>query len=350
MPTFSADTLHQLTIDVFTRMGAPDDIAACVADHLVGANLAGHDSHGMLRIPQYAEFIEAGTLKPDGRMRVVERMPAAAVVEGDHGFGQYLAREAMLLAIDIAREAGTGTVALRHTFHTGRIGTYSELAARAGMVGLVVSNCAGGGQLVAPFGGTARRLSTNPISIAAPSAAGDPVVLDMATSVAPEGKVRALHQAGKPTPADWLLNARGEATTDPGDFYADPPGSILPLGGVFGHKGMGLAFMIDILAGALTGAGCCREGVTAYPGDGMLLMAFDVARFGAAEEFARRVADLSAYVRDCPRAPGVERIYAPGEIEQERRVQREREGIFIEPGSWQLISGVCERVGVAVPG
>jgi uncharacterized oxidoreductase len=348
MPVFSADQLERMAADVFERTGASADGARTVAEHLVAANLAGHDSHGVLRIAQYVELIDAGKLNPRGQMRVVERFAGGAVVEGDQGFGQVIAGGAMRLAIEIARTGGIGAVTVRNCCHTGRIGTYTEMAAAANMVGIAMTNAGGGGQLVTPFGGTARRLSTNPISIAAPSAAGHPIVLDMATSVAPEGKVRAAYQAGKSAPEGWMIDAQGRPTTNPADFYSDPPAALVPLGGAWGYKGYCLAFMVDILAGALSGAGCCRPKMI-YPGDGMLAIAIDVAHFGPADDFGRRVAELVEYVKDCPRAPGVEAIRVPGEIEWRKRDERLREGIPIEPGSWALIEKACRRFEVDFP-
>ena len=150
-----------------------------------------------------------------------------------------------------ARDGGVGAVSVRNCCHTGRIGTYTEMAAQAGLVGIAMTNSGGGGQLVAPFGGTARRLSTNPISIAAPSGGPHPIMLDIASSVAPEGKVRNYFLAGKSVPPGWMIDAAGNPTTNPADFYAEPGGALLPLGGAVGYKGFGLSFMIDILAGAL---------------------------------------------------------------------------------------------------
>ena len=348
MPSFHADGLTRLASTIFQRCGAPADVADCVAEHLVASNLAGHDSHGVLRIAQYLEMLDAGLVKPDGRMSVVERFAGGAVVDGNQGFGQLIARDGMLLAIEIARQGGTGAVTIRNCSHTGRLGTYAELAAAAGMLGIVAVNAGGGGQLVAPFGGAARRLSTNPISIGAPSADGHPIVLDIATSVAPEGKVRAAHQAGKKLPEGILVNALGRPTTDPADLYSDPPGALRPLGGDFGHKGFGLAFMIDILAGALTGAGVCRPGGT-YTGDGMFVIALDISRFTPLEDFRRRVAELAAHVKTCPPAAGYTQIHVPGELEFQTRSARLRTGIPIETGSWHLIESVCRRFNVDPP-
>ena len=347
MPVFSAEQLERLAAGVFERAGASADDARHVARHLVDANLAGHDSHGVLRIPQYVELIDAGKLRPGGQMRIVRQTAAIAVVDGNGGFGQVIARDAMWLAIEKARAGGIGAVTVRNCCHTGRLGAYSEMAAAAGLVGIVVANAGGGGQLVAPFGGTQRRLSTNPISIAAPSDEPHAIVLDMASSVAPEGKVRAALQAKKSVPNGWLIDARGEPTTNPADFYADPAGSILPLGAAAGHKGFVLSFLIDILAGALTEAGCC-EPDRAYPGDGMLSLALDVEQFTPLADFRQRVSQLEAYVKSCPTAAGVERIHVPGEVERRKREDRLRDGITVEPGTWQLVESVCRRFGVEI--
>jgi uncharacterized oxidoreductase len=346
MPVIPAAELTLRTTRIFECAGAPADIAACVARHLVDANLAGHDSHGVLRIGQYLEAIDSGALDPAARMRIERRFAAGATVDGQRGFGQLVARDAVLLAIEIARGSGTAAVSVHNCGHTGRLGTYAEMLAAAAMLGIVAVNAGGAGQLVAPFGGAGRRLSTNPIAIGAPTAGEHPIVLDTATSVVPEGKVRALYQAGKPLPPGALVNARGESTIDPADLYSDPPGALLPLGGAFGHKGFGLAFLIDILAGALSGAGCCRPGAT-YQGDGLTIVALDVSQFTPLADFTARVAELSAHVKSCPPAPGVAGVYLPGEREYESRRDRSRSGVWIDPGTWTLIENACRRYGIA---
>jgi uncharacterized oxidoreductase len=348
MPSLDAQALERLATAIFERSGAPADHARCVAEHLVGANLAGHDSHGVLRIPQYCAAIAAGRIKPAAAMRIVQRMPAGAVVDGGGGFGQVVARDAMLLAIEIARASGMAAVAIRNCSHTGRIGTYTQMAAQAGLIGIAVSNTAGAGQAVVPFGGAAPRLSTNPISIAAPSGGPEPILLDMATSVAPEGKVRAHYQAGKSLPPGWIIDAAGKPSTNPADFYNQPRGSLLPLGAAVGYKGFGLAFMIDILAGALSGAGCSRPDAT-ETGDGMLVMAIDARQFAPFDEFQHHVAVLAEHVRSTPPAAGFERVYIPGDVEMQKRERRLREGIAIDPATWQQIVEICRRLEIDEP-
>jgi uncharacterized oxidoreductase len=348
MPTVSALHLERLTATIFERCGAPPDHARIVAEHLVASNLAGHDSHGVIRIPQYLDLIWAGQLKPDARMQIVHEMAAGAVVDGHFGFGQVIARDAMLLAVNIARAAGVGAVTVRNCSHSGRIGAYSHMAASEGLVGIAAVNSGGGGQLVTPFGGAARRLSTNPISIAAPSGGPYPMVLDMATSVAPEGKVRTHHQAGKSLPPGWIIDASGNASVDAADFYGDPPGALLPLGGAVGYKGFGLAFMVDILAGALSGAGCCG-GEPSAPSDGMLMIALDVGQFAPLAEFEQRVTQLVEHVKSCPKAEGFEQIHVPGEAEELARQRRLRDGIGIEPRLWARIGEICARLQILEP-
>jgi LDH2 family malate/lactate/ureidoglycolate dehydrogenase len=348
MPRFTAQSLVQLATNLLERAGASRAHAQIVADHLVAANLAGHDSHGVLRVLQYVASIDSGLIKPNGKTVVVDRFAAGAVLDGGGGFGQVAGREATLLAIEIAREAGVSAVTLHHCHHTGRIGTYTEMCAAEGLIGICVVNSGGGAQVVPPFGGLGRRLSTNPISIAAPTAAEHPLVLDMATTVAPEGKVRAAFQAGKPVPEGWLMDADGRVTTDAAQLYAERPGALVPIGGIVGYKGFGLSLMIDILAGVLTGAGGCQP-ERAYPGDGLFIIALDTQRFQPLANFRQCVTELADYIRSSPTAPGFERVYVPGEPEIIRREQRLREGILVEQGTWTLLEELCQRFNVAAP-
>jgi len=278
----------------------------------------------------------------------VHRGAASAVVDGNAGFGQVIAEGAMLLAIELARAGGIGAVSVRNCSHTGRIGTYTQLAARQGLVGIATVNTGGGAQSVAPFGGTARRLSTNPISIAAPSGGPHPIVLDMATSVAPEGKVRARYQAGKSLPPGWMMDAQGQPTTNAAEFYQEPLGALLPVGGLVGYKGFGLGFAIDILAGALSGAGCSHANAPIVT-DGMLAIALDIEQFTPLADFTARVAALAAHVKSCPTAAGFDEVFVPGEPELRARERRLAEGIPIEPGTWELIDQVCQRLAIDAP-
>ncbi len=348
MPRFAPIDLCQLASHIFAGAGASPDAAHVVANHLVEANLAGHDSHGVIRIPQYINAIDEGLVDPAATPEVVAESPAGAVMDGRRSPGQVTMLAAIKLAAERARQAGVGLVTARNLGHSGRLGAYTAYAAGEGLAALVMINSGGGGQMVAPFGGIAGRLATNPLSIGAPSNQSFAVVLDIATSVAPEGKMRVYYQRGLPVPAGWLIDHLGQPSTKPSDFYDSPAGALLPLGGAAGHKGYGLSFMIDILAGALSGAGCCR---TPQPPskDGVFVVAIDVGKFVPLEVFKAQVDGLVAHVKSCPTAPGTTEILVPGELEHRRTQERTRDGIEIEDATWQTIVEQAKRFGAAVP-
>jgi uncharacterized oxidoreductase len=228
------------------------------------------------------------------------------------------------------------------------LASHTLLAAEQGMIGVLTVNAGGSGQLVAPFGGTAGRLATNPISIAVPSRnTSGPVFLDIATSVAPEGKLRAFRQRGVSVPEGWIIDHLGRPTTDPADFYGPPSGALLPLGGSAGHKGFGLAFMMDILAGALSGAGCSRP--NAHPdGEGLFLMAIDVQQFIPLEQFCDHVSQLVEHVKSTPPAAGFQEVLVPGEYEHHQEQLRRSEGILVEDKTWTEIAAIAHQLGVTI--
>jgi uncharacterized oxidoreductase len=347
VPSLTSDQLESIVTLVFERAGAPSSHSQLVARHLVEANTFGHDSHGILRVPQYCEAIESGELMPAARPELVRESPAGAVLDGCRAFGQVAATEAMHLTLEKAGRSGIAAVTLRNCYHSGRLGAYSALAADAGMIGIVMVNAGGGGQSVVPFGGSARRLATNPFSIAAPTSGEFPLVLDIATSMAPEGKIRDHSLRGAKLPDGWIVDSQGRPSCDPSDFYGPPAGSILPLGGPAGYKGFGLALMIDVLAGALSGAGCCRdEKVPAS--DGVLLIAIDVEQFSDRVAFYEHVSELIAYVKSCPVAPGFPDIFVPGEVEFREAQRRRESGIIIDDHIWQQIEAISRRLGAVL--
>jgi uncharacterized oxidoreductase len=335
VPVFSADYLLRTVSDIFKAHGASPEEAAMVAEHLVDAEACGVTSHGLIRVRQYVQALADGTIRAAAEPTIRTASASAATVDGQNGFGAVMARRAMDLACDIAERTAVGAVTLVNCGHTGRLGHYTEQAARRGLAGLMMVNAGGHGQWVAPFGGTAGRLSTNPLSIAVPGGE-DPVVLDIATSVAPEGKVRALMAAGRLLPEGWLVNARGEPTCNPADLYGPPRGALLPFGG---HKGYGLAMLVEALAGGLSGAGCCTDPNAPMAGktDGVFMLAVQIDAFLPLQQFRQTIGGLLRHVKCSPPAPSVSEVLVPGEHEARTRQQRLRDGIPVEPAVWQPI-------------
>lgn len=347
MPTFTAEHLRDITSRIFVSAGMLPDEAEMVARSLVTSNLMGHDSHGVIRIQQYLGMIRDGQVKPGAEVKIVREAGCTAVLDGGGGFGQIVARKAMAMAIDKAQVNGMGAVAVRHSNHVGRLGEYPMMAAEQDMIGMAMVNNHGGGLCMAPFGGIERRLSPNPISFAIPTGAGKPILLDMTSSTVAEGKLRVMRNRREEVPEGWLIDAEGRATTDPEDFYRPPGGALLPLGGTVGYKGFGLCLVMDIMAGALSGAGC-SQGSDLMGMQGVFVMAMDVGNFAAIEEFEEQVDSLIHYVKSSPTAPGVDEILVPGEPEFREERKRLREGVHIEHDTWSQIAKAAEEVGLDV--
>jgi uncharacterized oxidoreductase len=342
MPTIPVATLESLTTELFAARGVPRDDAAWIASMLVRANLRGHDSHGVIRIPQYCAAIASGHLNPAPVIRVVTDTPTLAIVDGDQGFGQVVARRGIVLAIDKARAQGLSAVALRRTSHVGRLADYAELAAAAGLIALLWAN-ARHGLNVAPWGGAARRLGTNPHAVAIPGAGGTVVMShDFATSVWAEGKLRVKFNRGESVPEGIMLNGRGEPSTDPKEYYRDPVGSLLTAGQ---HKGYGLSLAVEILGGILSGTGAAGEGAGVFA-NGTLMICLDPARFLPRADFDAQVAALLDWVRSAPLAAGAKEILIPGEPEARMERERRAGGIPVEDATWTQISACAAEVGV----
>jgi uncharacterized oxidoreductase len=342
MPNLDAGRLERLTRDIFTARGVPPDDAAWIARMLLRANLRGHDSHGVIRIPQYVAALTSGTLNPQPRMRLVVDTPTVAILDGDGGFGQVVARRGIGLAIERARAHGLAAVALRGANHVGRLADYAEMAAQEGLIGLLWAN-ARGGLNVAPWGGAARRLGTNPHAIAVPGPAGVVAMShDFASSVWAEGKLRVKFNRGETVPPGIMLNGRGEPSTDPREYYTEPPGSLLTAGA---HKGYGMSLAVEILAGILSGAGAASGEPSVFR-NGTLIVCLDPARFLPLADFHAQVAALMDWVRSAPLAAGAEEILIPGLPEARMERERRAAGVPIEEATWRQIETVAAEVGV----
>jgi uncharacterized oxidoreductase len=350
MPTFPAETLVRLAQSVFEAAGVPAEDAAVVAGSLVEANLCGHDSHGVMRVPQYVEFLRRGTYRPGVPLTVLNETPAVLAADGNWGLGQVQAHRLLGKLVPKARQIGVAAGTLRNCGHIGRLGEYAEAAARERLAFFAGANSHGSGRRVAPPGGTQGRISTNPICVGVPTA-GDPVILDFGTSVAAEGKVRGCFQKKEPVPEGWLIDCTGKPTTDPATLYADPGGCLLPFGGQQMYKGFGLGLVLDLLSGGLSG-GPCSSPAFPIPGQGnaAVFVVFDPVHFGGTDHFLKEATGLTEFVRACPRVEGVAAITLPGDPERAARRKREAEGIPVPDGTWELIAKTARDLNVAVPG
>jgi uncharacterized oxidoreductase len=345
MPALQHGALEALARDIFRAIGTPAEGAAWMARLLVRANLRGHDSHGVIRVPQYVASYRRGEADPKAEPVIVQDGPATALLDGRNGFGQIVARHGMEVAMEKAAAVGVAAVGMHRCNHIGRLADYAEMAAERDMLGFLAVNAGGAGQRMAPWGGCAPRLSTNPLAFASPTGAATPMSLDIATTVAADGKVRVKRNRGEQIPPGWVIDAEGKPVTDPNVLYGEPPGTILPMGG---HKGYGLALMVEILGGILARAGHARQD----PGpvtNGVFAVVLDISRFVAPGTFRREAADLMGYLKSCPPTIAGASIFIPGEPEAISEAARRRSGIPVEEETWRQIVQAAGELGVALP-
>ena len=345
MPTIQANELQSFAEELFVAAKVPAEEARIVAGSLVGSNLRGHDSHGVMRIPYYVQFVREGRIHPGASLETLSETPAALACDGGWGFGQVQVPRLFERLGQKARGLGVACGSLRRAGHIGRVGEYAELAAASSLAMLAMVNTHGSGPRVAPPGGKLPRLSTNPFCVGVPTR-GEPVILDFGTSVVAEGKVRVHRIAGTPCPSGWLLDPEGRPTTDPNQLYVDPPGSILPMGGDQAYKGFGLALTIDMLAGGLSGGWCSRPNPEPPLGNDALFMLLDPARLGVLDHFLTEVTNLAAHVRSCPTVEGVGEILLPGDPERRTLAYRSVHGIPLDEGNWGQLTGLARELGV----
>ena len=345
MPAIAPSDLNDLVTGILHGSGLPEAQARRTADHLVESNLMGHDSHGVMRVPGYAEQIEKGSIKALGSQIVEREAPATAVIDADRSIGILMAYEAMEMATRKAQGGGVGVVTVRRASHIGRLGAFPPLAAAKNCIGLIMLN--GGAMFAAPFGGTDRRLPPNPLAISVPTDTDDPMMLDITTSMVAGGKLEVLTARNQEAPEGWLVDGEGNTVTDPA-LLRTPHAAMLPLGGALGHKGYGLSMMIDVMAGALSRAGCSREKPT-RGASGFLCMALQIEAFVDMDEYRTEVRHLIDWIKSSRLMPGTDRIYLPGEIEQQRIRERTASGIPIEDATWNRIVESASKYGIPVP-
>lgn len=354
MMTVEAAGLQDLVCDIFHAEGSSHEEASRIAASLVGANLAGHDSHGVARVPRYLQWVHEGVVHADQEVEIVTDTPVLAVVDGKHGFGQTVAPQAVQLGIDKCKAMGLAAVALRNAGHLGRIGDWGEMAAAANLISLHFVNVSGS-VLVAPFGGVERRFSTAPICIGVPRPDAEPIILDFATSLVAEGKVYVASQGGKKIPDDALIGPDGTKSGDPRLLYGDyrqgealnnqsGPGAIRAFGE---HKGSGLAFMCEVLGGALTG-----NGATHFDrrwSSGMLSFYVDPQKLDTRDFFPPEITACIDFIKSAkPDRPGGE-VLIPGEPEIRTRAERRANGIPLPDDIWAALVTAARNAKLGEP-
>lgn len=345
MPIVRAKELTDFTRRLFEACGVSGVVAAKVADSLVLANLKGHDSHGVHRIVEYVDWLKKGYLQPNRDAEVVAEKGPILIIDGHFGFGQVIGRQATEMAIAKTRNEGSCILTIRRSGHLGRIGEFMEMAAEAGLVCLSFTNTHGGGIIVAPHGGRERRLSANPIGGGAPLPGGGSVIMDLATCTIAGGKVAVSHEKGTEIPLGSIVDSRGELTTDPAAFGSDPPGALLPMAG---HKGYALALFAEIFAGALSGAGCSKDGVKRIA-NGWFALFLDPQQFCESSLYEAEVGKLMSWVKSSKPMKGFEEVLLPGEPEEQSLVERSCKGIEIPQSTWDKITAISLRKNVSLP-
>ena len=348
MPVIEATQLTGIVCRVFAAAGSSEDEAAIVADHLVEANLRGHDSHGIGLIANYLRNLGQGKAAVNQKGHVVSDSGSMIVYDGARGWGQIVAREATLLGIARAKRDGVAVVALRNAHHIGRVGTYGEMCAGAGLVSISFVNITDQRPAVAPWRGGDARFGTNPVTVAIPGPSPDrPIIADMATSRIAMGKVRVARNKGEQIADGTLLDAEGSPTTDPHVMYRRPRGALLTFAE---HKGYALAFICEILAGAVTGSGTMRperqdaESVT----NGMLLVVIDPARLAEPGWLNDEIRAMTDYVTASPPRNPAEPVLIPGDPERLMRAKRLTEGVPIDDETWREFTVAARGVNVLV--
>jgi hydroxycarboxylate dehydrogenase B len=308
--------------------GATSGNAAIVVDHLIEADLMGLKSHGVMRVPQYLDEIDAGGIASKASPTVTRLAPGRALVDGGEGFGQVIGQAMAAVSVGLARENGVGFVTGCHMGHTGRIGAYAEAIARDGYLGVVVCSGPQSGHFVSPFGGLEGRLATNPIAYAFPVDGSEPVAADFSTSVVPEGVVRSLRNQGLTAPDGALRDPSGNPTSDPNVLYGSPRGTIQPLGGAFGYRGTALGILVELLATVVAG----QEADNPHRmGSNLAMLAISLD-----EGFGGRAARMAAYIRSSPPIDPMRSVMMPGDREQEA-TRTGTEGILVDGPTWRAM-------------
>ncbi len=342
MAIFTADRLTVFATAAYVRLGVPGADAALLADTLVHADLAGHQSHGIMRTFWYGDRFETGATKAVTKMSFILDAGGIAVLDGEDGIGQVVTERAMQSAVARARQHGIGAVSVRNSGHFGTAMYFTRMAAAAGCIGFLSTNAS---PAMAPWGGREKRVGNNPWSIAAPAGRFSPMVLDIANTAVARGKLYLARQRREAIPEAWAIDADGNATLDPALGIA---GNILPMAG---HKGYAISVMMDVLSGVLSGSGFGEMVTGPYQADkrsgvGHLAMAIDIGKCRPLAEFEADMETMIGRLKSAPKSPGVAEIFYPGEIEARNVERYRREGIKIPEDTLADLNANAKRIGI----
>ena len=347
MPILTKHQIVRITDVMLQAGGAPASHASIVADHLAQADLAGYDSHGFIRLPQYLKEIEEGVVDPRAEPEVVGNHGAILQIDGHSTFGQVVATRATEMAIEKARDHGVSMVSMGNLTHTGRIGTYPEMAAAAGLAAIMFTGWAGKPWApLVPFGGREGRLGSNPLAMAFPHAENAPVLLDISTSITSEGKIRVYRNKEQELPDTWIIDKHGVPSRNPNDFYEG--GAQFPLGGLQGgYKGYALSVMIALFGGLL-GQVAVPQGKTymAEMCEGSTILAIDLGRMAPLETIRAEVQQMMKYLQDTPPMEGSSGVVFPGERSAKTRQERLAQGIPVDPTTWAQVEALFDPYGI----
>lgn len=346
---FKVETIKAISMEMFQAAGATEQKAQIVTDELVEASLMGLDSHGIMRIAQYLTQVKEGQIKPNMPVETIYETANSAIVDCNYNFGMVCAVQMAEIVVEKAKKNRIAVVASRHCNHIGRLGSYTQKIANEGLFGFAMVNSSRHGHFVAPFGGTEGRLATNPLSYAVPTT-GDPIVLDMSTSMIAEGKIRIMLQQGEKLPDYCVLDAQGNNTNEPAEFYGPPKGTILPLGGVMGYKGFGLGLLVELLGSTISGVPLTKTGEKDEYVNGLFLMAINPDIFGAEESFVENIDTVKEYILSSKSQNGTKGVVMPGELDFKTRSRRLQHGIEVEVATWESIVEAGKLFGVDLSG
>ena len=342
----TAQRLANVIQAIFLAADSNQDEASAIAENLIEANLTGHDSHGIGMVPRYVERVLRGAINVNQHATVTHQSGPVVQVDGNLGYGQVIGAETLDIGIEKTRETGATIIALRNSHHLGRIGAWGEKCADAGFVSIHFVNAIGLSPQVAPYGGVEGRYSTNPYCTSIPSTSEQPrIVLDMATSKVAMGKVLVARNRGEEIADGVLLDPEGFPTNNPDVMFGNPRGALVPFGD---HKGYGLSFICEVLAGALINGGTCvpRNQVQNTAINNMLSIILDPNALGDSEVFRKELDEITAYVKLARPAEGVDEVMVPGDPERAAKAKRQESGISVDDETWRQVLGAANSVGV----